>query len=35
MRSKKRNIGDVGIRLKPNESNILKNYTKHRKKVKK
>ena len=35
MKSKKRKIGDSGIRLKPNESNILENYTKHRKRVRK
>ena len=34
MKSKKRKIGDVGIRLKPDESNILLNYTKYRKKNK-
>ena len=34
MKSKKRKIGDVGIRLKPIESNILENYTKYRKRVK-
>ena len=34
MKSKKRKIGDSGIRLKPNESNILLNYTKYRKKNK-
>ena len=31
MKSKKRKIGDSGIRLKPNEPNILENYTKYRK----
>ena len=35
MKSKKRKIGDSGIRLKPNESNILENYIKHRKRVRK
>lgn len=34
MISKKRKIGDSGIRLKPNESNILENYTKYRKRKK-
>lgn len=32
MKSKKKKIGDSGIRLKPNEPNILDNYTKYRKK---
>ena len=35
MKSKKRKIGDSGIRLKPNEPNILENYTKYRKRSKK
>lgn len=35
MKSKKRKLGDVGIRLKPKESNILENYTKYRKRTKK
>ena len=35
MKSKKKKIGDTGIRLKPNEPNILENYTKYRKKTKK
>jgi hypothetical protein len=35
MKSKKRSIGDVGIRLKPNEPNILVNYMKYRKRVQK
>ena len=35
MKSNKRKIGDVGIRLKPKESNILENYMKHRKRTKK
>lgn len=34
MKSKKKKIGDSGIRLKPNEPNILDNYTKYRKKKK-
>ena len=34
MKSKKKKIGDSGIRLKPNESNILENYTKYRNKNK-
>tara|TARA_B100000161_G_scaffold43506_1_gene26913 strand:- start:98 stop:514 length:417 start_codon:yes stop_codon:yes gene_type:complete len=34
-KSKKRKIGDSGIRLKPNESNILENYTKYRKRSRK
>tara|TARA_B100002019_G_scaffold293152_1_gene319028 strand:- start:462 stop:839 length:378 start_codon:yes stop_codon:yes gene_type:complete len=34
MKSKKKKIGDSGIRLKPNEPNILENYTKYRKKRK-
>lgn len=34
MKSRKRKIGDVGIRLKPIESNILENYSKYRKRVK-
>ena len=34
MKSTKRKIGDVGIRLKPIEPNILENYTKYRKRVK-
>ena len=33
--SKKTKIGDSGIRLKPNESNILENYTKYRKRSRK
>lgn len=35
MKSKKKKIGDSGIRLKPIESNILENYTKYRKRSKK
>lgn len=35
MKPKKRSIGDVGIRLKPNEPNILVNYMKYRKRVQK
>ena len=35
MKSKKKKLGDVGIRLKPKESNILENYLKHRKRTKK
>ena len=35
MKSKKKKLGDVGIRLKPKESNILENYMKHRKRTKK
>ena len=35
MKSKKRKIGDVGIRLKPIEPNILENYTKYRKRSRK
>jgi hypothetical protein len=34
MISKKRKIGDSGIRLKPNEPNILENFTKYRKRKK-
>jgi len=34
MKSRKRKIGDVGIRLKPIEPNILENYTKSKKRVK-
>lgn len=34
MKSKKRKIGDSGVRLKPIESNILENYTKYRKRKK-
>ena len=33
MKSKKKKLGDVGIRLKPKESNILENYMKHRKRT--
>ena len=35
MKSKKKKLGDIGIRLKPKESNILENYMKHRKRTKK
>lgn len=35
MKSKKRKLGDVGIRLKPTDPNILENYTKYRKRTKK
>ena len=35
MKSKKRKIGDVGIRLKPIEPNILENFTKYRKRSRK
>lgn len=35
MKSKKKTLGDVGIRLKPKESNILENYMKHRKRTRK
>lgn len=35
MKSNKKKLGDVGIRLKPKESNILENYMKHRKRTKK
>ena len=35
MKSKKKKLGDIGIRLKPKESNILENYTKYRKRTKK
>jgi hypothetical protein len=33
MKSNKKKLGDVGIRLKPKESNILENYMKHRKRT--
>jgi hypothetical protein len=35
MKSKKKTLGDVCIRLKPKESNILENYMKHRKRTRK
>lgn len=35
MKSKKKKIGDVGIRLKPNDPNILENYVKYRKRTRK
>jgi len=35
MKTKKRKLGDVGIRLKPNEPNILENYIKYRKRTRK
>ena len=35
MKTNKKKIGDVGIRLKPNDPNILENYIKIRKKTKK
>ena len=31
MKTNKKRIGDVGIRLKPNDPNILENYIKFRK----
>ena len=34
MKTKKKRIGDVGIRLKPIEPNIFENYTKIMKKKK-
>ena len=34
MKTKKRDIRDSGIRLKPNEHNILKNYSKFTKRKK-